>query len=75
MDPKQVTTMAKKFQSVLDAAMLNERGKQLGLSECQRLITPLRLGLSVGASMATKRVQSIADFHRQCNELWEAKSD
>ena len=75
MDPQQVTTMAKKFQSVLDAAILNERGKQLGLSERQRLITPFRLGLSVVASMATKRVQSIADLQRQFTELWETKSD
>ncbi len=75
MDPPQFTTMANKFQSVLDADVLNERGKQLGLSKRQRLITPFRFGLSVVASMATTQVQTIADLHRQFNELWEFESD
>ena len=75
MDPQQFSTMAKKFQSVLDADVLNERGKQLDLLKRERLITPFRLGLSVVASMATQQVQSIADLHRQFNELWELESD
>ena len=75
MDPQQFSTMAKKFQSVLDADVLNERGKQLDLFKRERLITPFRLGLSVVASMATQQVQSIADLHRQFNELWELESD
>jgi hypothetical protein len=75
MDPKQVTTMANKFQAVLDADVLNERGKDLGLAKRQRLITPFRLGLSVMASMATQQVQTIADLHRQFNELWELDTD
>jgi hypothetical protein len=29
----------------------------------------------VVASMATQQVQSIADLHRQFNELWELESD
>ena len=68
MDRQQVTTMANKFQSVLDADVLNKRGKQLGLAKRKRLITPFRLGLSVIASMATQQVQTIADLHRQSNE-------
>ena len=75
MDPQQLSTMANKFQSVLDADVLNERGKQLDLFKRERLITPFRLGLSVVASMATQQVQSIADLHRQFNELWELESD
>ena len=75
MDPQQFSTMANKFQSVLDADVLNERGKQLNLFKRERLITPFRLGLSVVASMATQQVQSIADLHRQFNELWELESD
>jgi hypothetical protein len=74
MDPQQLTIMAKKFQSVLDAAMLNDRGQALGFSERHRLITPFRFGLSVVASMATEPVVSIADLHRQCNDLWETQS-
>jgi hypothetical protein len=75
MDRQQVTTMANKFQSVLDADVLNEGGKQLGLAKRKRLITPFRLGLSVIASMATQPVQTIADLHRQFNELWQIETD
>jgi hypothetical protein len=75
MDPHQLSTMANKFQSVLDADVLHERGKQRDLFKRERLITPCRLGLSVVASMATQQVQSIADLHRQFNELWELESD
>src|SRR6266705_715663 len=75
MDPQQFTTMANKFQSVLDADVLNERGKQLGFSKRERLLTPFRFGLSVVASMATEQVITIADLHRQFNELWELDTD
>jgi hypothetical protein len=71
MDRQQSTMMANKFQSVLDASALNERGKQLGFAERERLLTPFRFALSVVASMATEQVSSIADLHRQCNDLWE----
>jgi hypothetical protein len=75
MDPRQVTTMAKKFQSVLDEKILNERGRALGLLKRKRLVTPFRMGLSVMASMATQHVQSIANLHRQFNELWQLDTD
>ena len=75
MDLQQSTIMANKFQAVLDADVLNERGKQLGFAKRERLITPFRLGLSVVASMATQQVQTIADLHRQFNELWAFESD
>jgi len=75
MDPQQFTTMANKFQSVLDEEVLNERGKHLGFATRERLITPFRLSLSVIASMATQHVQTIADLHRQCNELWALDTD
>ena len=75
MDPQQFTTMATKFQSVLDADVLNERGQQLGFAKRMRLITPFRLGLSVMASMATQPVQTIADLHRQFNEFWHVDTD
>jgi Transposase DDE domain len=75
MERQQFTTMAHKFQSVLDEEVLNERGQALGLVKRQRLVTPFRLGLSVMASMATQHVQTIADLHRQFNELWELDTD
>lgn len=75
MDRQQFTTMAHKFQSVLDEEILNERGRALGWVKRQRLITPFRLGLSVIGSMATQQVRTIADLHRQFNELWELDTD
>jgi hypothetical protein len=75
MDLQQSTSIANKFQAVLDADVLNARGKQLGFAKRERLITPFRLGLSVVASMATQQVQTIADLHRQFNELWELDAD
>jgi hypothetical protein len=74
MDPQQLTIMAHKFQSVLDAETLNERGHQLAFAKRQRLITPFRFGLSVIASMATQQVPSIASLHRDFNALWDAES-
>jgi hypothetical protein len=67
--------MANKFQAVLDEEVLNERGQALGLLKRKRLVTPFRMGLSVIASMATQHVQTIADLHRQFNELWELDTD
>src|SRR2546422_7672012 len=75
MDLQQSTIMANKFQAVLDADDLNARGNQLGFAKRERLITPFRLGLSVVASMATQQVKTIADLHRQFNELWAFESD
>ncbi len=74
MNQQQQTIMAHKFQSVLDADVLNERGAQLGFCQRQRLITPFRFGLSVIASMATEQVASLADLHRQFNDLWDGES-
>lgn len=71
MDPQQLIIMATKFQSVLDAAVLNERGKRLGFAQRERLITPFRFALSVIASMANEQVESIAALHRQFNGLWD----
>jgi hypothetical protein len=71
MDPQQLTLMAKKCHSVLDATVLNERGKRLNFAQRERLITPFRFALSVVASMATEQVESIAALHRQFNDLWD----
>jgi hypothetical protein len=56
--------MANKFQSVLNAAVLNERDKQLGFAKRKRLITPFCFFLSVMVSMATQQVQTVADLPR-----------
>lgn len=74
MEPQHLSIMAKKFQSALDANILNERGHQLEFAKRQRQLTPFRFGLSVIASMATQQVQSIADLHRDFNDLWDSES-
>ena len=74
MDQQQLIIMANKFQSVFDADVLNDRGRELAFCQRQRLITPLRFGLSVVASMATEQVPSIASLHRHFNDLWEVES-
>jgi hypothetical protein len=61
MDRQHFTTMAHKFQSVRDEAVLNERGQAPGWVKRQRLITPFRLGLSGIGSMATQQVRTMAD--------------
>jgi hypothetical protein len=71
MEPQQFTTMANKFQSFLDANVLDERGKQLRFARRERLITLFHLGLSVVASMTTQQVRTIDDLPRQFNALWE----
>ncbi len=71
MDRQQLTMTATKFQSVLDATRLNDRGHQLAFSQRQRQIIPFRFGLSVVASMAAQKVRSIADLQRQFNDLWD----
>jgi hypothetical protein len=74
MDSQQHHIMANKFQSVLDADNLNERGKAIGFSKRHRLITPFRLALSIMASMASKQVETLADLHRHLNDFWQLYS-
>jgi hypothetical protein len=73
MDRPQLTIMANKFQAVFDASRLDARGNALEFCQRQRLITPVRFGLSVVASMASQQVHSIADLHRAFNALWESE--
>jgi hypothetical protein len=75
MDRHQSAIMANTFHAVLDADVRNERGKQRGCAKRERLITPLRLGRSVVASMATQQGQTLADLPRQFHELWAFESD
>lgn len=70
MDSQQHSIMANKFQSVLNADGLNERGKAIGFSKRHRLITPFRFGLSIMASMASKQVETLAALHRHFNDFW-----
>jgi hypothetical protein len=74
MDQQHLTMMATKFQSALDASILNERGRQREFAKRQCQLTPFRFGLLVIASMAAQQVPSIAALHRDFNALWDTKS-
>ena len=70
MDRRQLPIMANQFQSVFDPATRHDQGDQLEFCQRQRLITPLRFGLSVVASMAAQQVQSLADVPRGFHAFW-----
>ena len=75
MDHGQLSMVADKFQWVFSESLLNACGTDVKFCRRMRTITPFRLGLSVIGSMATQEVQTIADLHRQFNELWDLDTD
>jgi len=63
--------VADKFQWVFSEALLNACGKEAKLCRRQRVITPFRLGLALTATCASQRVETLADFHRGFNALFD----
>jgi hypothetical protein len=51
--------------------LLNAWGKEVKWCRRQRVITPLRLGLALTATCASQRVETLADFHRGFNALFD----
>ena len=72
IDAKRIMEAASKFQKVFCESDLNALGKEIGLCERERTITPFRLALSVVASLACNLVESLADLQRDFNALIEA---
>lgn len=72
MDRLHISTVANKFQSVFNESTLNELGKEVRFCRRQRFITPFRLALSLNATCATQRVETLADFQRSFNALFDA---
>ena len=71
MDHGQLSMVADKFQWVFSEALLNACGKEVKLCRRQRVITPFRLGLALTATCANQRVETLADFHRGFNALFD----
>jgi Transposase DDE domain len=71
MDHRQLSMVVDKFQWVFSASLLNACGKDTKFCRRQRTITPFRLGLALTATCASQRVDTLADFHRGFNALFD----
>src|SRR2546421_2923112 len=71
MDHGQLSMVAEKFQWVFSEGLLNACGKDAKFCRRQRTITPFRLGLALTATCASHRVETLADFHRGFNALFD----
>jgi hypothetical protein len=71
MDHGQLSMVADKFQWVFSESLLNACGKDVKFCRRQRTITPFRLGLALTATCASQRVDTLADFHRGFNALFD----
>jgi hypothetical protein len=70
MDHEQLSMVADKFQWVFSESLLNVCGKETRICRRERLITPFRFGVTLTATSASQRVDTLADFHRGFNALW-----
>jgi DDE family transposase len=71
MDHGQLSMVADKFQWVFSEALLNACGTDAKFCRRMRTITPFRLGLALTATCASHRVETLADFHRGFNALFD----
>ena len=67
----QLSMVVDKFPWVFSALLLNACGKDVKFCRRQRTITPFRLGLALTATCASQRVETLADFHRGFNALFD----
>src|SRR6266849_10783663 len=71
MDHRQLSMVVDKFQWVFSESLLNACGKDTKFCRRQRIITPFRLGLALTVTCASQRVDTLADFHRGFNALFD----
>ena len=71
MDHGQLSMVADKFQWVFSEPLLNACGTEAKFCRRQRIITPFRLGLALTATCASQRVDTLADFHRGFNAVFD----
>src|SRR5216117_3423907 len=71
MDHGQLSMVADKFQWVFSESLLNACGKDTKFCRRERTITPFRLGLALTAACASQRIETLADFHRGFNALFD----
>ena len=71
MGRENLSSFADQFKRVLSEQSVNSLGRLTRLSQRERVITPYRLAVSVLASFATTRVQTLADIQRHFNALFD----
>ena len=71
MDHGQLSMVADTCQWVFSEALRNACGTEVKCCRRQRTITPFRLGLALTATCASQRVETLADFHRGFNALFD----
>jgi hypothetical protein len=71
MDHRQLSMVADKFQWVFSEPLLNACGTDTKFCRRMRTITPFRLGLALTATCASQRVETLADFHRGFNAVFD----
>ena len=64
-----ITTATNRFKWSLDEDRLNTLGKETGLCQRKRTLTPHRLMLALLDSFASGSVKTLADIHRRFNAL------
>ena len=71
MDHRQLSMIADKVQWVFSESLLNACGTDVKFCRRMRTITPFRLGLALTATWASQRVETLADFYRGFNALFQ----
>ena len=64
MNDRQFTTVAKQLEGALSEAALTRIGRETGFTQRLRSVTPVRLVLTLIGAMASRRIETIADFQR-----------
>ena len=70
MDEKQITKVTQQLQAVIGEETHDKLGRETRYCEKKRLMTPLRMVLTVITCLGGRRVQFLADLHRQFNALF-----
>jgi hypothetical protein len=70
MDKKEITKISDQLQAVIGEEKLDKLGRETGYCEKKRLVTPLRMVLTVITCLGGRRVQFLADLQRQFNALF-----
>lgn len=70
MEHKNCIIFSEKIKKLFSKQTLNSIGKDLGLLQRERKITPHRLALAVISTFSCGRIESLADIQRGFNELF-----
>ena len=71
MGPRDLSHFVEQFKRVVSEQSINSLGRLTRFCQRERVITPYRLAVSVLASCATTRVETLADIQRHFNALFD----